>query len=221
MFHFVGGWQAVILSTSANCGRRNMPNYGNHMSSNHEIWLLRHGETEWSLSGAHTSRTDLPLTAEGERRAAKMKDFLHGKQFALTLSSPMRRALETARLAGYSPEITDDLREWNYGEYEGLTTPDIWRTAPGWSIWNGTPPGGETAAEVGARADHVIARAVAAPGDVALFGHGHMLRVVAARWLGLEVAAGRFFALSTGSVSVLGHERDTRVLSCWNRTPAE
>jgi len=195
----------------------NMPNYGNPMNTHHDIWLLRHGETEWSLSGAHTSRTDLPLTAEGERRAALLKDVLAGKQFALTLSSPMRRALDTARLAGYSPEITDDLCEWDYGEYEGLTTPEIWKVSPGWTIWTRTPPGGESAEQVRVRAERVIARAVAAPGDVALFAHGHFLRVIGACWLGLDVGAGRLLALSTGSVSVLGHERDTHVLKLWNR----
>jgi probable phosphoglycerate mutase len=189
------------------------------MSSHNEIWLLRHGETAWSLSGAHTSRTDLPLTAEGERRGALMKAHLHGKQFALTLSSPMRRALDTARLAGYSPEITTDLCEWDYGEYEGLTTPEIWRDAPGWTVWTSTSPGGESAAQVQARADRVITRAVIADGDVALFAHGHMLRVIAACWLGLDAGAGRYFALSTGSVSVLSHERDTRVLKLWNEEP--
>jgi broad specificity phosphatase PhoE len=190
------------------------------MTSRGELWLLRHGETEWSLSGRHTSRTDLPLTSEGERRAAAVGQSLRGQQFALVLSSPMRRALDTARLAGYAPEVTDDLREWDYGEYEGRTTPEIQKDAPGWSIWTGDPPGGETSAQVGERADRVIERAVAAGGDVALFGHGHMLRVLAARWLGLDARGGRFFALATGSVSVLSHERETRVIGEWNRCGA-
>ena len=188
------------------------------MSSRPELWLIRHGETEWSLSGAHTSRTDLPLTAEGERRARALGERLRGKQFALVLSSPMRRALETARLAGFEPEITPDLREWDYGEYEGLTTPQIQKSAPGWTIWTGTPPGGETAEQVAARADRVIARALQAGGDVAFFAHGHVLRVIGARWVGLEPQGGRYFALSTGSVSVLGWERETRVIETWNRT---
>ena len=183
-----------------------------------ELWLVRHGETEWSAAGRHTSSTDLALTAEGERRAAAVGRLLAGKKFALVLCSPLRRALDTCRLAGYAPETTPDLREWNYGAYEGLTTPAIQATNPGWTIWTGTPPGGESAEEVGARAERVIARAVATGGDVALFGHGHMLRVLAARWLGLEPTAGRLLALSTGSVSVLGYERDIRVLQMWNRT---
>jgi probable phosphoglycerate mutase len=183
-----------------------------------ELWLIRHGETEWSASGRHTSSTDLALTAEGERKAAAVGQLLAAKAFALVLASPLRRALETCRLAGYRPEVTPDLREWGYGAYEGLTTAEIQVQNPGWTIWTGTPPGGESAEEVGARADCVIARAAAAGGDVALFGHGHMLRVLAARWLGLEPTGGRLLELSTGSVSVLGYEHETRVVQGWNRT---
>ncbi len=183
-----------------------------------ELWLVRHGETEWSAVGRHTSSTDLALTAEGERKAAAVGRLLAGKTFAMVLSSPLRRALETCRLAGYSAEVTPDLREWSYGAYEGLTTAQVQVENPGWTIWSGTPPGGESADEVGARADRVIARTTAVGGDVALFGHGHMLRVLAARWLGLEPTAGRLLALSTGSVSVLGHEREVRVVQMWNRT---
>jgi broad specificity phosphatase PhoE len=186
------------------------------MISKGELWLIRHGETEWTLSGAHTSRTDLPLTTRGEQRAERLKRLLMGKRFAAVLSSPMRRALETARLAGFDPDVTDDLREWDYGKYEGLTTPEIQKDSPGWTIWTGTPPGGESITQVSGRADRVIARAVSIGGDVALFGHGHMLRVLGARWLGLEPDGGRFFALSTGSISVLGHERETRVIQVWN-----
>lgn len=191
-------------------------NYSNLMTSHGEIWLIRHGETEWSLSGAHTSRTDLPLTPEGERCARALGQSLGGQNFALILSSPMRRALDTAHLAGYTPEVTDDLREWDYGEYEGRTTLDIQTNAPGWSIWTGNPPGGETAAQVAARVDRVVARAAAVEGDAAVFGHAHTLRVLAARWLGMEPQGGRFFILSTGSVSVLGYERDARVIRGWN-----
>jgi len=188
-----------------------------------QIWLIRHGETEWSKDGRHTSRTDLALTAEGERRAAAVGQWLRegcraGKPFALVLASPMRRALDTCRLAGYTGEPTPDLSEWFYGAFEGLTTAQIQVEHPGWTIWSGTPEGGETAQRVGARADRVIARAVAADGDVALFGHGHMLRVLAARWLGLEPEGGRLLEVSTGSVSVLGYERETRVVHLWNRT---
>lgn len=188
------------------------------MSSNHELWLVRHGETAWSLSGQHTSRTDLALTAEGERRAIELGEQLRGKKFALVLASPMKRAMETARLAGFMPEVEENLREWDYGEYEGLTTEEIHKTDPGWTIWTKTPKGGETGSQVAARADRVIARAMAANGDVAVFGHGHMLRVLAARWVGLEAQGGRYFALSTGSVSVLGAERENQVVRLWNET---
>jgi broad specificity phosphatase PhoE len=193
-----------------------MPNYENHMSSHHELWLIRHGETEWSLSGQHTSRTDLALTEEGDRRAARLRGALGDHAFALVLSSPLRRALTTAKIAGFTPETTDDLREWDYGDYEGRTSADIRKDAPGWTIWFGAVPHGETAEQVAARADRVIARAAACDGDVALFSPGHMLRVLTARWLGLEPSAGRFFELSTGTVSVLGYERDTRVIRTWN-----
>ncbi len=184
-----------------------------------ELWLIRHGETAWSASGRHTSSTDLALTAEGERKAVAVGRLLAGKTFAMVLASPLRRALETCRLAGYTPEVTPELREWGYGAYEGLTTPEIQVQNPGWTIWTATPPGGESAEQVGARADRVIASATSAEGDVALFGHGHMLRVLAARWLGLEPTGGRLLALSTGSLSVLSHERETRVVQGWNRTP--
>lgn len=196
------------------------PEYGKLLiGMNFQMWLIRHGETEWSLSGQHTSRTDLPLLPEGEHRARALREPLAGKKFALVLSSPMRRALETASLAGFAPQVSDDLREWQYGDYEGLTTAQIHQTDPAWTIWTSTPPGGETAEQVAARADRLIARAAAAEGDVAFFGHGHMLRVLAARWLGLEAAGGKYFALSTGSVSVLGFEHGNRVIQTWNRTP--
>jgi probable phosphoglycerate mutase len=183
-----------------------------------ELWLMRHGETAWTLSGQHTSRTDLALTTEGERRGEDLRRRLAGRAFALVLSSPMKRALDTCRLAGYSAETTPDLCEWDYGDYEGRTTPEIRKEAPGWTVWTGAPPGGESIEQVSARADRVIARAAAANGDVALFGHGHLLRVLAARWIGLEPSAGGLLALSTGSVSVLGYERDTRVIQLWNQT---
>ena len=181
-----------------------------------ELWLIRHGETEWSRSGAHTSRTDLPLTPEGERRARALGQILEGHRFAAVFSSPLRRALDTARLAGFSPQITGDLCEWDYGSYEGRTTPDIQKEAPGWTIWTATPPGGESAGQVAARADGVLSRALRIDGDVAFFAHGHILRVIAARWLGLEPQAGRYFALTTGTISILGWERETQVIRCWN-----
>lgn len=188
------------------------------MSFQNNLWIVRHGETEWSLSGQHTSRTDLTLLPQGQRRAREVGKALRGKKFALALSSPMTRALETARLAGIEPEVDQNLREWDYGEYEGMTTAQIQKADPGWTIWTKTPQGGETAEQVGTRADRVIAQVTTAAGDVIVFGHGHMLRVLAARWLGLEPQAGRYFALSTGSISVLGEEREIRVVKLWNET---
>jgi broad specificity phosphatase PhoE len=182
-----------------------------------EIWLIRHGETAWSLSGQHTSRTDLALTSDGERRAGALRGFLAGKNFSLVLSSPMKRALDTARLAGLVAEICNDLREWDYGDYEGLTTAEIQKTVPGWTVWSGEIPNGETAGQLAERADRVIGRVEATAGDAALFSHGHFLRVLAARWIGLGAHGGASLALSTGTVSVLGYERATRVIRLWNR----
>ena len=183
-----------------------------------EIWLVRHGETEWSRSGQHTSRTDLPLTPEGERQAAGLKRMLAGRAFALVLASPMKRAVDTCRLVGLNPEISDDLVEWDYGDYEGLTTPEIQKQVPGWTVWTGASPRGETVDQVAIRADRVISRALSAGGDVVLFGHGHLSRILAARWIGLEPSGGRLLALSTASLSVLGYERETRVIRLWNQT---
>lgn len=185
-----------------------------------QLWLARHGETEWSASGQHTGRTDLPLTAEGEQRAREIGTFLSGKRFALVLTSPMQRARATCRLAGYSDgaEVETNLREWDYGEYEGRTTPEIRSERPDWSLWNDGVPGGETIAQVAARAQAVIDRAVASSGDVLLFAHGHILRILSSCWLGLPPEAGRLFALSTASVSTLGYERDTRVITRWNNS---
>jgi broad specificity phosphatase PhoE len=149
--------------------------------------------------------------------AVPLGERLRGKEFAVVLTSPMQRSTETARLAGFpEAEPTDDLQEWNYGEYEGRTTAEIREQVPGWTIWTGGAPGGETAAEVAARADRVIERARKANGDVLLFSHGHFLRVLAARWIGLEPEAGRLFALENASISVLGYERETPVLERWN-----
>src|SRR5262245_57345808 len=152
-----------------------------------QVYLFRHGETEWSKSGQHTGRTDLPLTEMGKRQAAALGRLLAKRPFALVLTSPLGRARETCRLAGYGEVavVTDDLREWDYGDYEGRTTPDIRKQVPDWSIWTGTLPHGETIEQVAERARRAIARAAAAPGDVAMFAHGHILRVVAACWLGL------------------------------------
>jgi len=192
------------------------------MTPHSELWIFRHGQTEWSLSGAHTSRTDLPLTAEGERLAKTSVRLVSGKKFAMVLSSPKQRAVTTCKYAGLGDQmvLTDDLFEWDYGDYEGLTTIDIHeKFDPKWSIWDGFTPNGETGAQVAARADKLIARAKTAGGDVALFGHGHMLRVLTARWLGLTAAEGRLFALSTGTLSILGYERETHVIKEWNQTP--
>lgn len=190
-----------------------------HETKHPEIWLIRHGETEWSKSGQHTSKTDLPLTPEGEKRALTLGRTVSKHTFGLVLASPMKRAQDTARLVGFTPVITEDLREWDYGKYEGLTSKQIHEEVPGWTIWNGVVPGGETGEQVAARADDVIARAVAANTDVAFFAHGHILRVVAARWLGLPAEAGKYFALSTATMSILGYEHEQRVFQVWNDSP--
>lgn len=186
-----------------------------------ELWLIRHGETEWSASGKHTSRTDLPLTEKGRTRAVELGEFLQGVSFAAVLRSPMLRAKETCEIAGLGDvaRIDDGLKEWDYGVYEGRTTKEIQAEIPGWSVWKDPIIGGETVEQVGLRADGVIARAVAAGngGKVALFAHAHILRILAARWVGLEARGGALFALATGSVSVLGYERETRVVQRWNR----
>jgi probable phosphoglycerate mutase len=184
-----------------------------------QLWLVRHGETEWSASGQHTGRTDVPLTPAGQRQAAALGRFLAKRPFALVLSSPLGRARETCRLAGYAEAavVTDDLREWDYGDYEGRKTVDIRKEVPGWTIWSGPVPGGETIEQVAGRTRRVIDRAVAAGGDVALFAHGHVLRVLAACWLGLAPEGGRLLALGTASLSVLGHERETRAITTWNQ----
>ena len=183
-----------------------------------ELWLFRHGETEWSKSGGHTGRTDLPLTDKGRERAAELGRHLAGRRFALVLTSPLRRARETCSLAGYGDvaEVDPNLVEWNYGDYEGRTTSEIRKERPDWYLWTSGVPNGETIEQVAARARAVIDRALRADGDVALFAHGHILRILTARWLGLEPEAGRLFALDTGSVSNLGWERETRVITRWN-----
>ncbi len=183
-----------------------------------EILLARHGETEWSRDRKHTGLTDTPLTDIGRREAVVLRDSLAGRSFARVLSSPLSRALETCRLAGLGDqaELTDDLREWDYGEYEGITTAEIRERRPDWYLWRDGCPGGETAADVGRRADRVIASLAGAEGDAALFAHGHVLRVLTARWLGLGPEAGALFKLDTGTLSALGYERETRVITRWN-----
>jgi probable phosphoglycerate mutase len=185
------------------------------------IVLVRHGETEWSRSGQHTSHTDLPLLESGRERAQALGSLLRGRAWATVLSSPLRRARETCELAGLGNEmaIDEDLREWDYGEYEGLTTPQIREQNPSWNLWTDGCPGGETPEQVGKRADHVLAAVRRLEGDSALFAHGHILRVVAARWVQQPVAFGARLALSTGTLSSLGFERETEVITIWNREP--
>jgi broad specificity phosphatase PhoE len=185
------------------------------------IWLARHGETEWSAEWRHTSWTDLPLTAKGEKEALALGNLLRGHQFELVQASPRVRALRTAELAGFKPEVDDDLVEWDYGDLEGLTTAQIEVNYPGWSIWDGPWPGGETPSQVAARADRVVKRARALPSGskALLFAHGHLLRVLAARWLHQPATTGRLLALVTGTVSVLGWERGSPVVQHWSVPP--
>ena len=192
---------------------------GNRHVGRAELWLIRHGETEWSATGRHTGRTDLSLTPTGERQAETLSKYLAGRPFSFVLCSPLQRARETCRLSGYNKAatFTDDLLEWDYGAYEGLTTSEIRAEVPGWSIWTGSVPGGETIDQVGRRADRVIERVLQAGGAVALFAHAHILRVLSVRWLGLPPEAGRLLALDTASISVLGYERENRVISLWNQ----
>jgi broad specificity phosphatase PhoE len=181
---------------------------------------LRHAETEWSRDGRHTGRTDVPLTAAGRERAGRLAERLDGIEFSLVLSSPLRRARDTCELAGLGAEmqLRDGLLEWDYGDYDGVTTADIRAERPGWFLWTDGCPNGEDPEEVRQRVDGVIDEALAAGGSVALFAHGHVLRALAARWLELPVAAGGRLALSTGAICVLGFEREVRVLWRWNDT---
>ena len=183
-----------------------------------EIVLARHGETEWSRDGRHTGRTDIPLTDEGRRQARVLGEALGEWSFGRVLSSPLERALETCRLAGLGDrvETTDDLLEWDYGEYEGITTPEIREQRPDWYLWRDGCPGGEQPGDVARRVDRVLAAVGAEREDVALFAHGHVLRVLAARWIGLGPEDGALLALGTGTLSVLGYERETRVVRRWN-----
>jgi probable phosphoglycerate mutase len=183
-----------------------------------EIVLARHGETEWSRDRRHTGRTDIPLTDNGRRQAGVLGDALAGQSFARVLSSPLSRALDTCREAGLGDraELTGDLCEWDYGEYEGITTAEIRARRPGWNLWRDGCPGGETAADVGRRVDRVLDSLAGLEGDAAVFAHGHVLRVLTARWLGLGPEAGALFKLDTGTLSTLGYERETRVITRWN-----
>jgi probable phosphoglycerate mutase len=184
-----------------------------------EVVLVRHGETEWSRAKRHTGRTDVPLTQEGRAQAEALAPRLAGRDFALVLSSPLSRALDTCRLAGLGEraETDADLEEWDYGEYDGITSVEIREPRPDWSLWRDGCPGGESPAEVGARADRVLARLAGLDGDAILFAHGHVLRVLAARWVALEPADGSKLALDVATLSVLGHEHETsRVIRAWN-----
>jgi probable phosphoglycerate mutase len=184
-----------------------------------DLVLVRHGETEWSRTGRHTSRTDLPLTEVGERQARWLRPLVSELSLALVLSSPLSRAVRTAELAGVGPPALDpDLREWDYGDYEGWTTPQIRASVRGWTVWTAPCPGGETIEQVAARVDRVVDRVRRCPpgSTVAAFGHGHSLRVLAARWLGADPIAGRWLELSTGSVSLLGWEHGFPVVRRWN-----
>ena len=183
-----------------------------------QIVVVRHGETEWSAAGKHTSRTDLGLLPAGRARAAEIGETLRGREFSLVLCSPLRRARETCSLAGFEDAavIDEDLSEWDYGSYEGMTTPEIRSDHPEWILWRDGCPGGELPGAVGARADRALQRLRDAGGDALVFAHGHILRVLTARWLGMEVAAGRRLALKAGGIGLLGFERATEVLEGWN-----
>jgi broad specificity phosphatase PhoE len=186
-----------------------------------ELLLARHGETEWSANGRHTGRSDVPLTATGQREASGLAGPLAGRSFALVLTSPLRRAIETCELAGLGAQaqVRDDLGEWDYGDYEGLTTPEILQRRPDWSLWRDGGPNGEAAADVGARADQVIAEVRGIDGESIAFGHGHMLRVLGARWVNLPPADGGLLKLDTAALCALGYEHQLPAIARWNLTP--
>ena len=183
-----------------------------------EVVLIRHGETEWTLSGQHTGRTDIPLTERGRKQARLLEPLLSTANFALVLSSPLQRARETCELAGLGPRmgIEPDLMEWDYGEYEGITSKEIKRTAPNWTVFTDGCPGGETPEQVGARVDRLIHRIRPIAGRVALFAHGHLLRVFVSRWIGLPPSAGQHFLLDTSTVGVLGYYQGVPAVKRWN-----
>jgi broad specificity phosphatase PhoE len=185
-----------------------------------KIYLIRHGETEWTLSGQHTGKTDIPLTKNGENQAKLLGTRLRGHSFQSIFTSPLQRAQQTCALTGLlkTAQIDPDLVEWNYGDFEGMTSAQIRKIQPHWSIFSNGAPNGESVAAVGARADKVLAKIQSIQGDVALFSHGHFLRVLAARWLQLPAQEGRLFALFPGSLSILGFEKNVHVLSLWNDT---
>jgi probable phosphoglycerate mutase len=183
-----------------------------------QVFIVRHGETEWSLSGQHTGTTDIPLTEHGRQVARLLRPILAKESFALALTSPLQRARETCRLTGFGDvaKVEPDLVEWNYGRYEGLTPAQIHATAPGWLIFRDGCPGGEQPEEIGARVDRVIAKVRAVEGNVALFAHGHVFRVLAARWLGLPPSAGQHFLLDTATMTILSYYRGVPAIKQWN-----
>jgi len=183
-----------------------------------QLWLVRHGETEWSISGQHTGRTDIPLTHKGEQNAREIGRFLKNQSFDVVLTSPLLRARETCRLAGFGEAAKEDpnLQEWDYGEYEGRTTNDIRKVRPDWSLWKDGVPDGESIEQVAARAQAVIDAVITSPGNVLLFAHGHILRILCCCWLGLPPQDGRLFALATGAVSTLSYDREIRVMTRLN-----
>tara|TARA_B110000444_G_scaffold17399_1_gene14788 strand:+ start:194 stop:787 length:594 start_codon:yes stop_codon:yes gene_type:complete len=190
------------------------------MSNERQLWLLRHGATEWANNGRHTGNTDLPLLPEGEEEAQQLAPALNTHQFATVFSSPLQRAKRTCELSGLGQQrrILESLREWNYGDYEGMTTPEIHKKIPNWTVWSHGCPNGEDAEAVQQRCEQTIAIALATPGegDIALFAHGHVLRALTGTWLGLGAAGGRYFQLGTGTICILGFEREQRVITRWN-----
>ena len=190
------------------------------MGKERQLWLLRHGATEWAKNGRHTGSTDLPLLPEGEDEARQLEPALTSHSFAAVLSSPLQRAKRTCELSGLGQQrrILETLREWNYGDYEGITTPEIRKSIPNWTVWSHGCPNGENAEAMQKRCEQTIAIALAEPGegDVALFAHGHVLRALTGTWLGLGAKGGRLFQLGTGTICILGFERGQRAISRWN-----
>ena len=186
--------------------------------SEQKVYVVRHGETEWSISGQHTGITDIPLTENGRNQVKCLQPVLANEVFALVLTSPLHRARETCKLSGLGDkaEVEPNLVEWNYGKYEGVTSKEIHKTVPGWLVFNDGAPGGETPEQIGARADRVIQRVRAVEGNVALFAHGHIFRVLVARWLDLPAMAGRNFHLDTGTLNILSYYRGYPAVKIWN-----
>ncbi len=182
------------------------------------VYVLRHGETEWSKSGQHTGLTDLPLTNNGKKQASLLKERLNNRTFEKVFVSPLKRARDTCEIAGYlnQAEVCEDLLEWDYGDFEGLTTPEIQVTHKDWTVFNGPNPGGESLEQISARADRFWEKVRAVKGDVALFSSGHISRVLVSRWLGLGAEYGRHFTLSTATLSILAYEHCVPVIKCWN-----